>query len=556
MKLARPLLLLSTILVSGAAWSAHATEPDTTGIYAEFLDGHFAASIGDSDQSASDFLEAVTVDPSERALVRHAFEESLLAGRPEAMRLAARLPGDDTAEIALGVAAAEAGDWADAERRFGTLSKQGITGLIQPLLLAWADQGVGNTDGALTTLQPYVAGRQLPGFFALQAALIADMSGRTDLAASLYQAARVGNGTPPLRLAQVIASFDARTNHQAQALQTLDAVADAAPLLQLALPGMAAHLREPAVATPLQGVAETLVGFSAALHQDGDDRMSILMLRLALMVRPDLSAARLLAADVLESQQDLAGAIDVLAPVPESDALAPVVRVREAELTARNGQPDQALAMLSALASQIPDSSAPDSEAGDVLRMKGDWQGAIVAYSRAIARMGQPSAIDWPVFYDRGIAYSQTGDWAQAQADFEHALQLQPNQPLVLNYLGYSWADRGEHLAQARDMLETAAHLQPGDGEIIDSLGWVMLRQGDATQAVDMLERAAELEPADATINAHLGDAYWAAGRKTEAAYQWRRALIFNPPPADAAKIEAKLHDTTAQASTETPKLR
>ena len=112
------------------AWSAHATEPDTTGIYAEFLDGHFAASIGDLDQSASDFLEAVTVDPSERALVRHAFEESLLAGRPEAMRLAARLPGDDTAEIALGVSAAQAGDWADAERRFGTLSKQGITGLI------------------------------------------------------------------------------------------------------------------------------------------------------------------------------------------------------------------------------------------------------------------------------------------------------------------------------------------------------------------------------------------------------------------------------------------
>ena len=128
------------------------------------------------------------------------------------MRLAARLPGDDTAEIALGVSAAQAGDWADAERRFGTLSKQGITGLIQPLLLRLGGPGGGNTDGALTTLQPYVAGRQLPGFFALQAALIADMSGRTDLAASLYQAARVGNGTPPLRLAQVIAQL--RRPHQ------------------------------------------------------------------------------------------------------------------------------------------------------------------------------------------------------------------------------------------------------------------------------------------------------------------------------------------------------
>lgn len=556
MKLARSSLLVFTILSAGIAGPVYGNEPDTTGTFAVFLDGHFAASVGDSDQSASDYLQALTLDPAESALIRRAFEEALLAGRPEAMRLAARLPGNDTAEIALGVTAAQAGDWADADRRFTALSTKGITGLIQPLLLAWAQQASGKTDAALATLQPYVNGQQLPGFFALQSALIADLSGRTTLAASLYQAARVGNGTPPLRLAQLIGSFDARTNQQRQALEALDAVADAAPLLRLALPGMAAHLREPAVGTPLQGLAETLVGFSAALHQDGDDRLSILMLRLALMVRPDLSAARLLAADVLEAQRDLPGAIAALAAVPDSDPLAPVVRVRTAELTARDGQPDQALAMLSALASQIPDSSVPDSEAGDVLRMKGDWQGAITAYSRAIGRTGTPSAIDWPVFYDRGIAYSQTGDWNAAQADFQHALQLEPNQPLVLNYLGYSWADRGEHLAQARDMLETAAHLRPEDGEIIDSLGWVMLRQGDAVQAVDTLERAAELEPADATINAHLGDAYWAAGRKTEAAYQWRRALIFNPPPADAAKIEAKLHDTTAQASTETPKLR
>ena len=558
MKLVRPSILLFTALSSGFAGgiSARADEGMVSGVYARFLDGHYAASVGDADRSASELLQAAAIDPAEPALIRKAFEQSLLAGRPDALRLAARLPGNDTAEIALAVSAAQQGDWAGAQRRLSALSTKGITGLLQPLLLAWAEQGCGDTDQALATLQPYVEGRQLPGFFALQAALIGDQAGRTAFAATMYDAARVGNGTPPLRLAQLIGSFEARTTHQTQALRTLDGVAQAAPLLRLALPGMAAHLRDQAVATPLQGMAEALVGFAAALHQDGDNNLSILMLRLALSVRPDLSAARLLAADILEAQQDLPGAIDVLATVSDDDPLAPVVRVRQAELTARDGQTDLALSMLSTLAAQQPDSSVPDGEAGDVLRAKGDFDGAIAAYTRAIGRIPTPGATDWPVFYDRGIAYSQTGQWDQAQADFQHALQLQPNQPLVLNYLAYSWADRGEHLSEARDMLETAVHLRPEDGEIVDSLGWVMLRQGDADQSVAMLERAAELEPADATINAHLGDAYWAVGRKMEATYQWRRALIFNPPPADAAKIEAKLHETTAQANAEPPKLR
>ena len=118
---------------------------------------------------------------------------------------------------------------------------------------------------------------------------------------------------------------------------------------------------------------------------------------------------------------------------------------------------------------------------------------------------------------------------------------MAPDQPYVLNYLGYSWADMGQHLSQARDMIEKAAQRRPNDGAIVDSLGWVMLRQGDTDDAVRTLERAVELEPEDAAINGHLGDAYWAAGRKLEATYQWRRALTFNPEPADAVKLEAKL---------------
>ncbi|MBN8898254.1 MAG: tetratricopeptide repeat protein, partial [Rhodospirillales bacterium] len=121
-------------------------------------------------------------------------------------------------------------------------------------------------------------------------------------------------------------------------------------------------------------------------------------------------------------------------------------------------------------------------------------------------------------------------------------------QPFVLNYLGYSWADKGEHLPEARRMLQRAAEKRPNDGAVVDSLGWVMLRQGQVADAVRLLERAVELDSEDATINGHLGDAYWAAGRKIEAQYQWRRALTLNPTADDAAKLETKLNPSQGGA--------
>lgn len=184
-----------------------------------------------------------------------------------------------------------------------------------------------------------------------------------------------------------------------------------------------------------------------------------------------------------------------------------------------------------------------------MLRAKNRFADAVAIYDRAIARVAEPTRSAWPLFYSRGIAEERSHQWPKAEADFKEALQLAPDQSYVLNYLGYSWADRGENLPEARRMLEKAAALRPGDGSIIDSLGWVMLRQGQTGEAVHSLEQAVEISPEDATINGHLGDAYWAAGRKLEAGYQWRRALTLNPDPDDAAKLEAKLHDDAGGAT-------
>jgi Flp pilus assembly protein TadD len=171
----------------------------------------------------------------------------------------------------------------------------------------------------------------------------------------------------------------------------------------------------------------------------------------------------------------------------------------------------------------------------------GRYADATATFTRAIARVPQPGRSNWVLFYQRGTAYDRAHDWPRAEADFLHALALSPDQPYVLNYLGYAWAEQGRNLTRAREMIERAVVLRPNDGAIMDSLGWVLLLQGDREGAIRWLERAVELTPEDSTANGHLGDAYDAAGRRLEAQTQWRRALILNPEPQDAAKLQAKL---------------
>lgn len=524
-----------------------------TGVFSDFLTGQFAANQADPRVAAQDFLRGLAVAPASPELLQQALLAATMSGLPEATGLARQLPDNPIAQMLLGDEAARTGDWEGAAQRFHALPQDGFTRLLRPFLIAWAEQGAGRTDAALAGLEPMLTQPQYRGVYALHAALIADLAGRTADAARFYRIAETDYGTPTLRLAQILGGFDARQGHEAQALQTLNATAQEMPIMAIALPAIAASLHQRLVPSALAGMAEAYLGLAAALRQDNEDQLATVLLRLALGLRPDFAAARLVLADILEGEHQPDRAIAALAPVRADDPLAAVAQMRQAELEASAGQADEALRQLQVLSKSYPDSTLPDAEAGDILRVKGDFAGAATAYSRAIDRIGTASEHDWPLFYDRGVAYEQSNRWPLAEADFQRALQIEPNQPVVLNYLGYSWADRDEHLNEARKMIEEAVHQQPDDGAMVDSLGWVMLRQGDTDGAVRTLERASELMPEDSTINGHLGDAYWAAGRKVEATYQWRRALTLNPLPADAAKLQAKLHETTTQAAAQEP---
>jgi Flp pilus assembly protein TadD len=196
---------------------------------------------------------------------------------------------------------------------------------------------------------------------------------------------------------------------------------------------------------------------------------------------------------------------------------------------------------LEELAGAAPERIDALVQLGDLRRHDENYAAAEDAYSRAIARIGEPRREHWTLLYARGIAYERTKRWPEAEADFLKALELEPEQPFVLNYLGYSWVDMGMHLDRAKGMLNRAVELRPDDGYIVDSLGWVYFRVGEYDKAVTRLERAVELEPGDPVINDHLGDAYWRVGRQREARYQWQRVLTLDPEEDVIADVEQKL---------------
>jgi Flp pilus assembly protein TadD len=540
------LSLLSACAAADPPASASATTPppaksSMSGVFGRFLTGRFALAQSDPGTAADDFLKGLAAKPGDSELLQQAFVASVLSGRTEAVQLAQQLPDTQIAQLVLGNQAARAGHWQAAQERFRGVPRQGLTQLLGPILEAWARQGAGDTTGALGVLQPAIQGQRFRGIFALHAAMIADLAGRTADAERLYQTARREMPEMNLRMGQIIASWQARSGHLSAARTTLASLGATAPELGISLAKLGAGVTSRPVPNAIAGLAESYLALAATLRSQQSGDYAMLMLRLALDLRPDFTAARLLASEVLAGEQHHSAALEMLAGVPASDPLDPLVRLRRAALTSAMGRTDDAMRALEKLAADFPHNAAPLMLEGDLLRGRQRYSEAASVYTRAIADMRDAKRSDWVVFYSRGIAYERSHEWDKAEADLKHALQLAPDQPAVLNYLGYSWAERGEHLAEARSMIQKAAASRPNDGAIADSLGWVMLRQGQTADAVGTLERAVELEPEDSTINGHLGDAYWAAGRKLEAEYQWRRALTLNPAPDDLAKLEAKL---------------
>lgn len=180
---------------------------------------------------------------------------------------------------------------------------------------------------------------------------------------------------------------------------------------------------------------------------------------------------------------------------------------------------------------------------GSIMRARKLYEEAAGYYDKAIALIPNPGRQHWAYFYARGTCFERLKNWPAAEKDLQKALALVPDQPLVLNYLGYSWIDQGINIKQGTALIEQAVALKPDDGYIVDSLGWAHFRQGNFTDAVNYLERAVELKPDDPVLNDHLGDALWRVGRQREARFQWDQSLSLKPEPEDAERTRKKINE-------------
>ncbi len=515
--------------------------------FGAYLAARYADDTGNPAVAARYYGIALRGRPDDPALLAQGFMAGVLSGDASATALAPRMPQNALATLLLGNQAAQQGDFARAQKIFTSLPPDDLTGLIKPLLIAWAQFGQGDEQGALNGLGPSFNDDGFGSVYVLNAALIADAAGDTKNAAQLYGA--VDASQPNLRLAQVLASWDARQGQNGQAMAVLSALVANHPDLAIALPALATQLDKPVIGTATDGMAEAYLTLAGALTQPQAVLLRTAFLRFALTLRPDLTAARLLLADTQTNAGNapatpvqMQNALDTLAPVPKTDALYAPAAVQQANLLATLNRTDEAAALLRGLLVNSPRDPGLLANLADVLREGSQFAAAIPYYTQALAALGPtPPASAWSLYFDRGICEDQLGNWEQAEPDMQAALRLSPNQPYVLNYLAYSWALHGKILAEARTMLTQAVALDPDDGAVIDSLGYVEMRLGHARQAVTLLTKAVQLSPDDAEVNGHLGDAFWQAGQPLQAAYQWQRALSLQPDAKLAAALNEKI---------------
>ncbi len=541
---------LTSLVVAGCALVAvgAADIARADGFAGPYLAGRKAMSENDFTQAARYFTRAMTEDPTnveimESAVLAYVGEGDFTRALAVSRRL---LAVDTTNNLAVMVLFAEAvtdEDWARAET---VLAERGAAGpLIDGLSAAWIAVGAGDMSRALRQFEEVTNSDGLAGFGLYHTAMALAFAGDFERAEELL------SDQADLGLVQTKHTMVARAQVLVQLGQSDKAIAVLdSYLVQDKAPDVAdlrAQIAQGArpdftlVRSPREGIAEAFYGVGRALAGETDDVYTLVYSRIAQHLAPARADPALLVAEILEDLERFDLAVASYGNIASDDPAFPSAQLGRAKALHASGQTDQAIEILRELIADNSDLSVAYVDLGDMLRSQEKFDQAREAYSAAIALMDEDDPTLWFVLFMRGISYDKLKDWTRAEADFREALRLRPDQPQVLNYIGYSYVEMQTNLDEALQMIERAVELRPDSGYITDSLGWVLYRLGRYDEAVFWMEKAAELLPVDPTVNDHLGDTLWAVGRTREAQFQWSRALSFDPEEPDAARIRRKL---------------
>lgn len=552
-----------------------------------YLASRFAAKQDDYDAAAHYAQMALQLDEDNRLLRAHRLRLLVASGQFDKARSVAaailsaeKQPEGETANTEEGVIDDTAEDYLPEEDQLAVLlhmgalleqgqhdaalellntsPRDGMYYLIKPALSGWLrtaklmDEQAENAE-----IEPFVE-VELEGFLGrflhYQRALMNDLLGNTVVAEAAYRRANEEPEQTPFRVVQAYANFLQRQDRMEDAVALYETYLEQDPDSKLTRAALDALREEDGnakpkriIATPAEGVAEIYFTVASLLYGENVSQQTLLYVQLALSMREDFPPAQMLLAGILEQHSKHQKAVQVYESIdPESDFYKQG-RIRIALNYYEVGKVEKAQKLLQQMAKDMPDNQEPVVLLGFMLRMEDAFEEAVHVYQEAEERADQFSW-DWEYYYKYGIALERNKQWDKAEAQFLKALAIEPDQPDVLNYLGYSWLDRGVKLERATHLIEKAYQKRPDAAHIIDSMGWAYYQLGNYEKARELLEEAVELLPQDPTINEHLGDVYWRTGRRIEARYQWQRALDFEPedPQAVRRKLQSGLPPATA----------
>ena len=527
-----------------------------TSVTGAFMAGQQALHDLRTDEAARYFAQAAQGEWDnpilvERSFIAFAADGQIGQASSTAKHLLELDPTNELAELVVATEALKERRYADAEQRLSTIGQDSFTGITAGILRAWALVGDNRKDEADALLDT-LGQSGLEDFLVFHRALMAEASGDNETAIEL--AGRAFAAEPYVaRIVEVYARLLANAGRFDEALDVIAEFENQGlthPVVSIVKAQIEAGQRPGIFASNVQvGAAEMFHGIGVALSRDGSLDLSMVFMRMGLYLDPSADVIALALGQLLDSASQHDAANVIYDAVPATSAMKPTAVVRVAQNLDAIGDRPEALRRLGNIVLARPNDLDAVSVLGDMLRYDEQYLESADAYTKALALTGGENTSDWRFYYVRGIAYERAKEWPKAEADFLKALALNPDQPAVLNYLGYSWIDMDMNLAEALEMIEKAVEAEPQDGYIVDSLGWAFYKLGRIDEAVTTLEQAVLLRPGDAEINDHLGDAYWKAGRKLEARFQWNVASSVDQVGNVKERVAPKLADGLTEAN-------
>jgi len=515
-----------------------------------YLAARHASVERDAASAATFYRSALRTDPKNNELLDRAFISSLADGDiDESVRLADRILAADktnrVARLVIGIRDLKQKKYASAQTNINQSIRGPITDLVATLLSGWASFGAGDTKNAVANIDKLTGPEWYPIFKDLHSGMILELAGKEkEAGVRLERAYKLEDSM--LRVSDDYARWLSRNKDAASAEAVYDAFEKKLPrhpLVQDALREVKAGKRLPPLAdSPQAGAAEALYGIGSTLTRRVGKDLALVYLQLALYLVPNHPMALLSLADLYESVKKPAMAIKVYERMPASSPLKRNAQIQLAIDLDSVDRTEEAIKILKGVTADEPKDIEAVMALGNIERGRKKFADCVGTYSQGIDLLPKaPDKNSWVYYYYRGICEERSKQWNKAEVDMRKALELQPEQPHVLNYLGYSWIDQGINLDEGMKLIKRAVEQRPDDGYIVDSLGWAYFRTGNYEDAVKNLERAIDLKPEDPTINDHLGDAYWRVGRTLEAKFQWAHARDLKPEPEDLPRIEAKI---------------